>query len=127
MTSPKPYLLRAYHAWLVDNDLTPYLVVDASRPGVQVPSEHVKDNQIVLDVSAPAVQGLVMDNEAVSFMARFGGRPFSISAPVPAVLAIYARENGQGMVFPEEPEDPTPPEQDPEPPTPKRPRLTRVK
>lgn len=128
MTSPKPYLLRAYYDWVVDNGLTPYVVLEAGRPGVQVPTEHVREGQIVLDLSPSAVRDLVMDNVSVSFSARFGGRAQVIRAPIEAVRAIYARENGEGMVFPEEPtpEGP-PPEPPPEPPTSGRPQLRRVK
>lgn len=129
MTSPKPYLLRAYHEWMVDNGLTPYLVVDAQGPGVCVPPEHVREGRIVLDISPSAVRELMMDNAEVSFSARFSGRAMQIRVPVAAVGAIYARENGQGMVFPEEPAaEPPPPAPEDEPPTPPaRPRLTRVK
>lgn len=105
MTSHRPYLLRALYEWIADNDMTPHLLVDATRHGVQVPAHAVKDGRIVLNVAQRAVSGLQMDNELISFSARFGGVSQSISVPVGAVLAIYARETGQGMALPEEPDE----------------------
>lgn len=103
MTSNQPYLLRAFYEWIVDNDLTPYLVVDATIQGTQVPQEHVRDGQIVLNVSPNACVKMNMDNVDVSFEARFGGVPRQLIFPCHAVLAIYAKENGAGTVFtPEE-------------------------
>ncbi len=103
MTSNQPYLLRAFYDWLVDNDLTPYIVVDAHVEGTQVPQQHVKDGQIVLNVSPSACANFTMDNQWLGFDARFGGVPMRISVPCVAVLAIYARENGAGTIFtPEE-------------------------
>lgn len=99
MTSNQPYLLRAFYEWIVDNDLTPYLVVDATIPGTQVPQEHVRDGQIVLNVSPSACVKMNMDNVDVSFEARFGGVPRQLIFPCHAVLAIYAKENGAGTVF----------------------------
>ncbi|WP_341685616.1 ClpXP protease specificity-enhancing factor [Limnohabitans sp.] len=97
--STKPYLLRAIYEWCGDNGLTPYVAVkvDAS---VRVPMEFVKDGEIVLNVSMDATSALQMDNDYISFKARFGGQPREIVVPVDRVLAIYARENGQGMAFP---------------------------
>ncbi len=114
MTSNRPYLLRAFYEWITDNKCTPYLLVDTHLNGVLVPQQHVnEDGQIVLNVSETAVMGLTMDNYAIRFNARFGGVPTDIQVPVGAVVGIYARENGQGMVFePEEtpePPEPTPP------------------
>lgn len=113
MSSSRPYMIRALYDWIVDNNCTPYILVDAMMSGVEVPQQHVnKDGQIVLNISPTAVMGLSLDNQAVSFNARFGGIPTDIFVPSRAVLGIYARENGQGMVFePElEPEpEPTPP------------------
>lgn len=103
MNSSRPYLVRALYEWIVDNDCTPHLLVNAEYPGVQVPPGFASDGQIVLNVSPSAVRHLHMDNEAVSFEGRFGGAPHSLYIPAPAVLAIYARENGQGMVFDLEP------------------------
>lgn len=104
MSASRPYIMRALYEWIVDNDCTPYLLVDATRPGVEVPSQYVKDGQIVLNVSPSAVIELQIGNEWVSFNGRFGGTPTDILVPVTAIVGIYARENGQGMVF--EPEDP---------------------
>ena len=103
MTSNQPYMLRAFYEWIVDNDLTPYLVIDALLPGVSVPQEHVRDGQIVLNVSPSACQNLNMTNTDVMFEARFGGVARQLNVPCNAVLAIYAKENGAGTVFtPEE-------------------------
>ncbi len=110
MTSNRPYLIRALYDWLVDNDLTPYLLVDAEREAVQVPSRYVEEGRIVLNVSPTAVRDLTLGNELIAFEARFGGTAFSISLPPDAVLGVYARENGKGMLFPEEgPDEPDPP------------------
>lgn len=110
MKSSRPYLLRALYDWIVDNNCTPHVLVDATQAHVEVPQDYVKDGQIVLNVSPGAVVDLQLSNHGVSFNGRFGGRPMDVSFPVSAVLGIYARENGQGMVFdPEEsPEDPPP-------------------
>ena len=102
MTSHRPYLLRALYAWIADNDMTPHLLVDASRPGVQVPAFAVNEGKVVLNVAALAVSALEMGNEAIVFTARFGGVSHSVWVPVTAVIAIYARETGQGMALPEE-------------------------
>ena len=98
-TPKRPYLLRAYFDWLVDNELTPYLVVDATYYGVKVPLEYVKDGQIVLNLSASAVGNLQLTNEVIQFNARFRGIPQDIYIPMGAALAIYARENGDGVMF----------------------------
>lgn len=103
MTPRRPYMLRAFYEWLVDNELTPHLVVDATMQGVRVPMEFVQDGQIILNLAPRAVGNLEMGNEAVTFNARFGGRPHSVIVPLYAVQAIYARENGAGTMF--EPED----------------------
>jgi stringent starvation protein B len=114
VNSSRPYILRALYDWIVDNDCTPHILVDAMQPGVEVPSEYVKDGQIVLNVSPTAVIDLHLSNHLVTFNGRFGGRPMDVAFPVTAVLGIYARENGQGMVFePDEP--PEPPEGGPPP------------
>lgn len=102
MTSHRPYLLRALYEWIADNGMTPHLLVDATRPAVQVPLTAVKDGKIVLNVAERAVQHLEMGNDVIRFSARFGGVSQSVSVPVSAVLAIYARETGQGMALPEE-------------------------
>ena len=103
MTSHRPYLLRALYEWISDNGMTPHLLVDATRPGVQVPPHAVQDGRVVLNIADRAVAGLEMDNEQISFSARFGGVSQGVRVPVGAVLAIYARENGQGMALPDDP------------------------
>ena len=116
MTSSRPYIMRALYEWIVDNDCTPYVLVDASSEDVMVPQQFVKDDQIVLNISPGAVMDLNISNEAVVFNGRFGGVATDVYVPISAVVGIYARENGQGMVFePEEvaePPDDTPPEPD---------------
>ncbi len=110
-------MIRAVYEWLVDNGMTPHILVLAAVSGVDVPQQHVHEGRIVLNMAPAAVHGLHMDNVAVTFSARFGGRPTSIYVPVEAVLAIYARENGQGMFFEEEsPLEPSPLEPSPPPP-----------
>lgn len=103
MTPRRPYLVRAFYEWLVDNELTPHLVVEADLPGVRVPLEFVQDGQIILNVAPRAVGNLEISNDAIMFNARFSGRPHSVIVPMYAVQAIYARENGAGTMF--EPED----------------------
>lgn len=105
MTPNRPYLLRAFYEWIVDNNLTPYLVVDATLPGVKVPLQHVQNGQIVLNINPSAVGNLLLGNDAVTFNARFGGSPFALYIPQRAVLAIYARENGAGTMFTAEEDD----------------------
>ncbi|GLZ88985.1 stringent starvation protein B [Metapseudomonas resinovorans] len=112
MNSSRPYLVRALYEWIVDNDCTPHLLVNAEHTDVRVPPGYANDGQIVLNVSPSAVRHLHMDNEAVSFEGRFGGVAHSLYIPSAAVMAIYARENGQGMVFDLEPPLPG---DDPEP------------
>lgn len=103
MLSSRPYLARALYEWLLDNDHTPYIVVDAEREGVQVPGQFVQNGQIVLNISPSAVRDLHMSNEAVTFSARFSGQPMQVIVPSEALIALYARENGIGMVFGHEP------------------------
>ncbi|HTY49924.1 MAG TPA: ClpXP protease specificity-enhancing factor [Steroidobacteraceae bacterium] len=95
----RPYLLRAMHQWMTDSGHTPHVIVDAERPGVKVPRPHVKDGKIVLNISFAATQRLDMGNEYLELDARFGGAIFHVQVPVGAVLGIYARETGEGMVF----------------------------
>ena len=102
MTSNKPYLVRALNEWILDNQLTPFLLVDASVKGVEVPEQHIKDGKIILNITPSAVQEIAFENEWIYFSARFGGRPFMINIPISAVLAIYAKENGRGIMFTEE-------------------------
>ncbi|EGR1071989.1 ClpXP protease specificity-enhancing factor [Vibrio cholerae] len=103
MTPRRPYLLRAFYDWLLENELTPHLVVDATLPGVKVPLEYVQDGQIILNVAPRAVGNLELGNDEVTFNARFGGRPHLVIVPIHAVQAIYARENGAGTMFEPEP------------------------
>jgi stringent starvation protein B len=98
-TPTRPYLLRALHDWCTDNGFTPYIAVHVG-PTVQVPMEYVKNNEIVLNIGFEATSGLKLGNEAIEFRARFGGVSRDIMVPVDHVVAIYARENGQGMAFP---------------------------
>ncbi|BFM48024.1 ClpXP protease specificity-enhancing factor [Marinomonas sp. THO17] len=116
MIPKRSYLLNAAYSWVADNDMTPYLLVDAEQQGVVIPTEFVKDGQIVLNISMTAVRNLLMDKEAVSFEARFSGKSMQVYVPMRAAIALYAKENGDGFVFPEEmfEEEPTP--TPPEPP-----------
>jgi stringent starvation protein B len=138
--SRRPYLLRAMHEWMVDCGYTPHLIVDATAESVQVPRQFVKEGRIVLNVSASATQSLLVGADAVEFNARFGGVSHYVRVPIDAVLGIYARETGQGMVFaedagaqppPPEGNDPGPAPVSPSPTTPsqkpKRPKLQVVK
>ncbi len=102
MTSNRPYLLRALYEWISDNDMTPHLLVDATREGVQVPSSTIKDGRVVLNIAARAVAQLDLGNREVRFKARFGGVSQSVVVPLAAILAIYAQETGQGMMLPED-------------------------
>jgi stringent starvation protein B len=106
MISRRPYLIRAMHEWMVDNGETPHLLVDAARPDVVVPVDYVQDGKIILNVSPSAVEGLQLNNEMIAFRARFGGQAREVSLPTRAVLAIYSRESGQGMLFNEEDDGP---------------------
>lgn len=102
MTSNRPYLLRALYEWILDNELTPLILVAANQPGVVVPQQHIKDGQIILNIGPSAVRDLTISNDLVHFHARFSGTPMNVRVPPNAVLGIYARENGHGMLFPEE-------------------------
>ena len=125
MTSSRPYLIRALYQWIVDNGVTPYILVDAAYQDVEVPKQYIQDNKIVLNIAPMAVQGLVLGDRDITFNARFGGQPTDVYVPTDAVLAIYARENGQGMMFSEEPEGP---DHDPDEPSPEhKPKLRVVK
>ncbi|MBT0725823.1 ClpXP protease specificity-enhancing factor [Rosenbergiella australiborealis] len=104
LTARRPYLLRAFYDWLLDNELTPHLVVDINLPGVEVPLEFARDGQIVLNIAPRAVGNLELGNEFVSFNARFGGVPRQVFVPLAAVMALYARENGAGTMFEPEPQ-----------------------
>jgi Stringent starvation protein B len=116
MTSSRPYIIRALYEWIVDNNCTPYILVDAHVQGVEVPQQYVnKDGQIILNIAPSALKDLFIGLEAISFSARFGGVPFDLFIPCGAVLGIYARENGQGMMFESESSNhpPSPPEPTP--------------
>jgi stringent starvation protein B len=131
--SRRPYLIRAVYAWAVDNGFSPHLLVAADQPGVSVPPAYVKEGRIVLDISPMAVRDLNLEHDPIFFSARFGGKPCDIVVPARAVLAVYARENGEGLMF-GEPEPPGDSEAvvvsgkpEPEPPKPGRPKLRVVK
>jgi stringent starvation protein B len=129
LTSRRPYLLRAMHEWITDNNQTPHLVVDANIEGVEVPRQYVQEGKIILNVSHSATSGLVLNNQQVRFRARFSGATHDVLVPMAAVLGIYARETGQGMIF-SEGDPPPPPSSPPKPPIsdePKRPKLKVVK
>jgi len=102
MTSNRPYLVRAMYEWIGDNGMTPYLLVDASHPGVQCPPQAVQDGRVVLNIAGRAVSSLQMGNEDIAFKARFSGVSQLVSIPMAAVQAIYAQETGQGMMLPDE-------------------------
>jgi stringent starvation protein B len=99
VTSNKPYLIRAIYEWICDNNMTPYVVINATDPMVKVPTRYIEDGKIVLNISATATQALRITNEEIEFMARFSGASMHVYAPVKTVLAIYARENNRGMIF----------------------------
>jgi stringent starvation protein B len=133
-TSTKPYLVRAIHEWCTDNGLTPYLAVSVTD-GVQVPKEHVRNGEIVLNIGLLATDRLMLKNDVISFQARFSGRVQEIIVPIDQVVAIYAKETGNGMAFEvnkdlalvAESDDEPPPPEPPKVPAAGRPRLTRVK
>lgn len=135
MTSSKPYLIRAIYDWLVDNELTPYIVVDVKEGDhrIQVPEEHISNGRIILNISPKACRGLHLENDRIIFSARFSGEVKQLFVPPQAVQAIYSKENGRGMVFSEEDEetgstDPiTPPPTTSGTPSSGKPKLTVVK
>jgi stringent starvation protein B len=108
--SKRPYLIRAMHEWMGDNDHTPHIVIDVSVDGVTVPDEHVKDGKIILNICNPAAHNLKMTNNAISFRARFSGVAFDVWVPIASVLGIYAKETGQGMIFSQGADQPEPPD-----------------
>ncbi len=120
MSSNRPYLLRAIYDWISDNQLTPYILVDAGTAGVRVPPQVIQNGQVVLNLATRAVANLDLGNDSISFQARFSGVSQAIHIPVQAVLALYAQENGQGMMFPAEGEggDTPPPRSPPDDPAP---------
>ena len=128
LPNKRPYLLRAMHEWMTDCGHTPHVIVDAERAGSEVPTAYVKDGKIVLNLSSSATQRLRLGNEEVEFDARFAGVVHHVRFPINAVLGIYARETGEGMVFSEQdmgPEPPSRPTADED--RPKRPQLKVVK
>ena len=130
MTQSRPYLLRGIYDWLIENEQTPYLLVDAEAQGVIVPREHVQDGKIILNISLTATRDLELANDSVSFNARFGGKPMKVNVPIMATLALYSKENGRGMMFPEEGSDNDPLSPEPGPgkeESPQKPHLTLVK
>ncbi|MGM8884690.1 ClpXP protease specificity-enhancing factor [Psychrobacter sp. 1U2] len=99
ITPTRPYMIRAIYQWIEDNALTPYLMVDATAENVQIPTEHVQDGRIVLNIASRATGNMSMENDYIHFSARFGGVSQEIWVPLQAVLGIYAKENSQGMFF----------------------------
>jgi len=99
MTSSRPYLIRAMYQWIADNGMTPHLLIDAEQDDVIVPAEHIQNGKIILNIAPMAISSLVLGDEEITFSARFSGQSMGIYIPVGAVLAIYAKENGQGMMF----------------------------
>jgi stringent starvation protein B len=126
MTSLKPYLIRSIYEWIIDNHLTPHLLVDAENSHAILPQQFIEDGKIVLNIRPEAIQGLSLGNEEIQFNARFSGKSMHIVTPIAAVMAIYAKENGKGMIFDQEDEESnnTPP---PESKPPARPTLRVVK
>jgi stringent starvation protein B len=129
MNSLKPYLIRAVYDWIIDNQFTPYLLVNADADGTVVPRPYVQDGRIVLNLRPEAIHGLALGNDHILFNARFGGKSMQVDVPIPAVLALYAQENGRGMVFDQDEVDEPPPspEDTPVEPPKKRPSLRVVK
>ncbi len=131
MTSSRPYLIRAMYQWIADNGMTPHLLVDVSVDGVQVPTEHVQNGKIILNIAPMAISSLVLGDAEVTFSARFSGKTMELYIPIDSVLALYAKENGQGMMFSEDDGAISAPDgdndDDPGPDKPKRPSLRVVK
>ena len=129
MTSNRPYLLRALFEWIADNDMTPHILVEAGAEGVDVPDQAVQKGKVILNIENSAIRELDLGNEWLTFKARFSGNEHHVTVPIEAVLAIYAKENGQGMMFAQDDETmpPTDPDSDPDIKSAKRPHLTIVK
>ena len=123
MTSSKPYMIRAIYEWIVDNHKIPYIVVNSNSDNIKIPMQYAENGRIILNISPNAAAKLQMDNDVITFSARFSGAPMNVVIPTSAVLAIYAKETGAGMVFEEEddssggnpPPPPTPPSSSPPP------------
>jgi stringent starvation protein B len=117
VTSHRPYLLRAMHEWVLDNNFTPYVIVSTTGPDVRVPPGHAENGRMVLNLSPSAIRNLSITNEQLAFDGRFAGRAFHVSVPIGAVMAVYAKETGQGMAFETVPstdsDRPAPPEPTP--------------
>jgi stringent starvation protein B len=127
MTSSRPYLIRAIHDWIVDNNFTPYLLIKADAPGLLAPQQYAQNGKLILNISANAIQALSLGNDNIEFSARFNGVAMNVVVPTEAVLAVYAKENGKGMVFSEEDGSDKPPPGPPEPPKSGKPSLKVVK
>lgn len=131
MTSSRPYLLRAIYDWILDNEMTPYLLVNDNHPEVHVPREYVEDGKIVLNISPSAVDSLYLGNEEITFSARFSGEAMQVYVPLQSATALYAKENGQGMIFSvadDEPVETLDEDDDSDPPSgPRKPDLRVVK
>lgn len=128
MTPLKPYLIRAIYDWILDNNLTPHLLVNAEDPNALLPQQFVQDGRIILNIRPAAVEALSLGNEAIEFNTRFSGKSTYINAPISAIMAIYAKENGKGMVFEiEESQNDEPPPPPPEKPKKTKPALRVVK
>lgn len=129
MTSRRPYIVRAYYEWILENDCTPYVLVNALADLVKVPRQYVnvKSGQIILNIAPVAVLELLLTNEAIQFNGRFGGVPMDVYVPMTAVMGIYAKENGQGKFFEMEDAEPAPIPPDDKPPRPARPSLKIIK
>ncbi len=128
MTSLKPYLIRSIYEWIIDNHLTPHLLVDAAHEDAILPEAFVEDGKIVLNLRPEAIRDLLLGNEEIQFNARFSGEPMQIVAPLSSILAIYAKENGKGMIFDDdEYNDDTPPEPPEKKARPNKPQLKVVK
>ena len=129
MTSSQPYLIRAIYDWIIDNDFTPYLLVNAENDYAMIPREYVEDGKIVLNINPSAISDLQLGNDYIMFNARFSGKAMEVSVPIVAVLAIYARENGQGMMFDKNNNSlpPTPPEDNSPPAKPKKSKKPQLK
>ncbi|MBM3203438.1 ClpXP protease specificity-enhancing factor [Candidatus Woesearchaeota archaeon] len=125
MTPMKPYLIRAVYDWIENNHCTPYLLVNAEQEGVYVPVQFIEAGRIVLNIGGRAVQGLNLGDTHISFSARFAGKPMNVEFPIRAVLALYAHENGRGMVFDADQENDDEPPPRAEPPVPPRPPVRR--
>jgi len=130
MTSSRPYLIRAIYEWILDNEMTPYLLANDTHPDIVVPREFIDDGKIVLNISPSAVQNLQLGNEEILFSARFSGNPMEVYVPLECASALYAKENGQGMIFsinddPGTVDDDDPPPESPPPPS--KPNLKIVK